>query len=1255
VDLRPFVSKLGAAWVREQPDVLHRMLAGTLVSADLSGFTAMSERLAELGKRGSEELTGAVNAAFTLLISAAFAEDGDVLKFGGDALLVWFSGDDHAHRAIRASAAMQRSLTKPAVRKYGLSMSVGAHSDDFDIFLVGDHRNLVLCGAPVTKVVTLEGAADPSEVLVSPTVARALPKQWLGRRRKGGVLVDIGAVEPSRRRRPDERPEDERPEDVVYERLFVPGLAAQVAALKDAGGEHRLATIGFLELDHTDALLRDSASDSVAARLDALIRAVQAMSARYGVTFLYTDVIADGVKLICSAGAPTSSGDDEESMLRFATELVHGGAPEPLRAGVNCGRVFAGFLGSPERRTYTVMGDPVNLSARLLARTESGQVLASDQTLSRTRSQFELTPVTPFLVKGKSQPVSAQLVGRREGVRSAAAARRTPLVGRRAELEQLGGLVEDATSGAGRAVELVGDAGIGKTRLVEAVSEDSRFDARVRVECQPYDQLVPYAAARVLVRQAMGIDPVVDPRSAGRALRRWLQRRSPDLLPLAPLIALVVGAVVPPTAEVDAIAEEFRPRRTFEVVEALLTQALAGPTLLIIEDVYFIDDASLRLFRQLIRTLGARPWLLLATRRPDGPGVLAGPEVGVLIKLAPLASSDVEQLADSVSGSEVLRAGDLAALLDRSGGNPLFALELVTALSRDGIGIEELPETVERMVATRADRLAPRDRMLLRHAAVAGLTFARAIVEEIFGPVDADAWDNISDFIEPVDDETLRFRHALYRDVAYEGMPFARRRAVHGRLGELLEAADAEAAMLSLHFAEAGEATRCWKYSMLAGEEAITRGAAAEAAACYERSLRLRNRVAGLEPDEVARARSRLSMVLSRLGRLDDALDVVDLAFRQRRLTPTVKAAVALRLAVVRELRGELEQAEATVATGVIVARRAEGQAQLQLAELLTLRGGICYRRGDPAGQLRWAREAAAVAEAAGEDSAQAAALVLVQQAETLLRAGSDQSGRTALEISSRVGDPYREAHALNAIGLDAYYRGDWTVAAEMWERAVERFNRAGDVLGAAMAANNAAEIISDQGHFDEARQAFAGANRAFRSVGAVLGAAVACANEGRAVARGGDPRAGLDLLDDALERFEALGARDFVGETRARRAEAHVLAGASDDARDEALVALDLARDGFAQPTTAPTARRALAYAALQQGDVVESLSHFRAALDEAGAGGLEAEVALALHGMSLAARQTDGVLSRSSADQADEMMERLGIAALPKIPLPR
>ncbi|GAB3851203.1 adenylate/guanylate cyclase domain-containing protein [Nocardioides maradonensis] len=1243
-DWRPYASRVTVEWLRDAPDLVHRRLTGSLVSADLSGFTAMSERLAALGREGAERLTGIVNGCFEALIAIADSEGGDVLKFGGDALLIWFPGVDSALAAARASARMQQTIRAPRFARIGLRMSVGGHFGDFDMFLVGEPtwRELVLAGAPVTRAVELESAAEAGQVLVSPELAATLPPAWLGGCTDHGVLLAAPAL-----RRPRVVPEQERAP--APEELVSPGLRDDIRALSRLGGEHRIASIVFLEVEGTDASLAEHGVEVFGRSLDSLVRAVQGLQRVYGVQFLYTDVIADGIKLIASAGAPRSTVDDDEAALRYAVQLVQGDPLKRLKGGVNGGRIFAGFLGAAGRRTYTVMGDPVNLAARLMAHARPGQVVASAGVVENGRVRITADELPPFLVKGKTQPIKAYVIQDVDAERLPdAAPERLPLVGREAELAVLRGWVSDAAAGRGRAVVLSGAAGIGKSRLVEEVAADDRLFTRVTVECQPYLSTTPYAAAKVLLRRLFGIQHSATREEAGEVLARTVTRVRPSLLPLLPLLAVPVDAAVEPTDEAAAIADEFVVARTHDAVLELLTVMVATPTLIVAEDAYYADEASAALFRTLAMSVAEHPWLMVAAARPGTAVVLGELEQVERLELEPLDAAAVAELAAHALGDASVVRHDLGAA-DRADGNPLFVLQLMEAV-RAGVETADLPESVERVIAERLDRLVPEDRTLLRYAAVLGPRFDTRLLSLVLAGAglptpEPAAWDRLGDLVEFSSESTASFRHLLYRDVAYEALPYRPRAKLHQQVGELLEASSYadDVGLLAEHFFRAGDHERTWRYSVAAGDRAWKQMAVAEAIAAYERAAAAARYVDELRPTDVMRVHEALGDALERAARYADA----DGRYRRAERLLDGRAADAVRLirkrGVLRERKGRYGDALRWYRRG---ARLVDDALQ---APLLLASAGVMDRLGRIDEQLTLARQAAELARAAGDVPTEAHAEMLTHMALTHLGQVSRLAeGERALELFTGLGDVLFQGNVLNNLGISYYYRGEWVASVEHYRLAGECFSAAGDVVAEATADNNVGEILSDQGHADEAIALFTSARARWLGADYPIGSAVALGNLGRAQARSGRGEVAVEALRQAVDEMEALGVDQFAVEFGLRLAEAHLLAGSSGEARAQLKLTAPRVDDGHGFPGADATAARLRTWLLRQEGRPAEALVSARRAAELAASAEVRFEQVLALQ--EVAELTGDEHVARQVARD----LEALGVVRLPALPVP-
>jgi class 3 adenylate cyclase/tetratricopeptide (TPR) repeat protein len=1240
----PYLPRLVVAWARDGGALGARELEGTLVSLDISGFTALSERLQAKGRAGAEELVLLVSGVFQGLIGICERHGGDVLKFRGDALLLFFSGDGHERRACLAASNMQWLIdqsgrTMSSVGAVTLRMSVGIYSGPCAFFLVeGTHRELLVTGPAATATIRLESEASADEILVSARTAEALESAWLGEERAGARIL---------RRLADEAP------DVAAQLAFVAGeeglaeyvpepLRAQLV-LEAGEAEHRHVTAAFLKFAGVD----DLPADTLHAKLDALAKLVGETTADLGLTWLESDIDDGGGKLYLVAGAPSSTGADEDRMLRAVRTIVDRFDELPLRAGVNRGPAFCGDIGATTRRTYAVMGDTVNLAARLTGRAQAGEILATADVLERARTHFE-TSTQPFLMKGKELPVTAYLVGAVTGLKEEERSVELPLIGRETELAVFDEAVNAARIRQQRLVELVGEPGIGKSRLVEELKRLAVGFTQLVGRCDQYSSSTPYHVFRSLLRPLAGITEEMSPEEAGAHLTTWVQAVFPDLAPWLPLLAIPFGAEVASTPEADEIDPTLRRTKLHEVVDQFLTRLLMMPTLLVIEDAHWIDDASRELIRHAAASPLPRPWVVCVTRRPQGVPIVGDHPGHVQLELEPLHGDATVQLALAAAGDAAFAQSTLDVLISRSGGNPLFVRELVVA-ARAGASVDELPDSVEPLIVSRIDTLDPEDRFLLRNAAVLGARFELDVLAEILAAElddvgDLERWERLREFVAFVEQVVLTFLHDLFRLAAYEGLSFRRRRELHKRVGVALERRDAEPSLLSLHFQNAEDYEKAWQYAVAAGDAARSRYANMDALDLYTRALACVEHVE-LEPAAIARVAEALGDVAELVARYDEA----EAAYARARELSADDVIATTRLlqktGVLRERHGDYDGALEWYGRGLSALDEPNGGPERDVVhnrvELELAYAGVKHRQGRFDEAAEWALRAAEQAEAAEYRDGLAHAYYLVDIAQTRLGTPDRPYKGRALEIYAETGDLVGQSRALNNLGIDAGLRGRWDEALDYYSRCRDVCERAGDVVFAATATHNIGEVLSDRGLLDEARELFEESLRVFRAAGYRAGAASATTNLGRLAARSGRFEDAHALVAQALAEFDEIGAHSSVLEASAREAECYVLEGRHKEA--SSLLAKLLEESAHHRATL----ERLAGYAVIQsRAPFAEAKPHFDASLEAARAADEQYELALTLRAIA----ETGG----GGSEEADEILERLGVVSVPRVPLP-
>jgi hypothetical protein len=278
----------------------------------------------------------------------------------------------------------------------------------------------------------------------------------------------------------------------------------------------------------------------VGAELDLLITNVQEAADAEEITFLASDIDADGGKVILVAGVPGSHHDDEGRMLRTMRRILDSGSALDLRAGINRGHVFAGDVGADFRRTYTIMGDTVNLAARLMAAANTGELYSTASALDLSATLFRTEALEPFRVKGKEQLVQAYGVFEEVGVRPPELHHELPFHGRDAELDMIVGIVTTcARVGRGGMMTISGDTGIGKSRLIAEVLERCPGLATLMIKAEPNGSDNPYWAFRDPMRRKLGIDRA-DQETMTTRLEEVIRDVAPDLIWALPLLGDVL-------------------------------------------------------------------------------------------------------------------------------------------------------------------------------------------------------------------------------------------------------------------------------------------------------------------------------------------------------------------------------------------------------------------------------------------------------------------------------------------------------------------------------------------------------------------------------------------------------------------------------------------------------------------------------------------------------------------------------------------
>jgi len=929
-----------------------------------------------------------------------------------------------------------------------------------------------------------------------------------------------------------------------------------------------------------------------------------------------------------------------------------------LRVGVNTGIAVTGAIGDRDSE-FGVLGDAVNVAARLEQAAEPGEILVGDATYRRTPGLFSYEPHPPIIARGKTAPVVAwRLVG--AAAENVVPERRTALVGRDEEMAGLLGALDDALAGRGRLVSIVGESGLGKSRLIDELMADPRVrGARVgRVRCTPYDQHRAYGAIGDLLRRVVGIPRTA---SADHALH-LITETQPDIEPdTRALILAALGYGV----EMPAMSGETKRRLLGRGFAAVLERVAASQGVVVaIDDLQWIDPQSLATLVLFAAGLGSSRALAVVAYRPEFTAPWATTREHLQLRLRALDATATETLVRTL----VPNGGVDREIAERAQGNPAYAEEAVRLLTAGGVIVERegtsplvdlserpaLPDSLQQLLLRRVDAIAPADRRVLHAASVVGRTFDVAVLRSIYGAeVDVDgAVERLiaAGIVEP-DGGLHGFTQTGLREVVYGAMLARHREELHGRVGLAIESGRPEVAvqqpaLLAMHFAASTHTMRAIDYAFRAAERASSLHDLDGALHHYRLAASLALRL----PDgtiERARALLAASDAAAGLGARDDALLAAEEALATGLPESDLRAALRRRAGRIAARAGMIERAAEHLAD----AERLTPSFGSERAELTLAKAALARADDRPSEALTIARIAVREAQSAGDGVRELEAEAAVVACAT--DCGLPEEARRSLvrcsELATRLGDLSALSRTLAAQAVAALDRGDAQEAEPLALELLATSARVGDIGGQARALRALAKAQELMGREDESHRAL---QRAL---------ALADPNVPDAPAEADAARTLLALGRLALRQPDLALAATTLEEARvvAPRSgdEVHLAALISAELARVAVArgALDEARQHASAASTAQRAHRCRRCAAEIGPALVEAAlaGHDLAAADAARATSLEAAYRLNLPIAIASMRLAGGRLLAARGDQAGaavdlaaalETFERLG-----------
>jgi class 3 adenylate cyclase/tetratricopeptide (TPR) repeat protein len=906
------------------------------------------------------------------------------------------------------------------------------------------------------------------------------------------------------------------PQQAIIDRYVTSELATKLAAARTSTieGERRIVTILFADIKGSTAMAEQLDPEEWAEIMN------RAFEFLIEPIYRYEGIVARlmGDAILAFFGAPIAHEDDPQRGVLAALAILEGigmyraklqkekGLDFGVRIGLNTGLVVVGNIGTDLKSEYTAMGDAINLASRMQTAAEPNTILIAQNTARAVRHAFDLESYGALELKGKSEPVPAfRVIGRKAVMESARGIEGldSPLVGRESQMQTLLARLADLKQGRGHIIAVMGEAGLGKSRLIAEVRKAMNDSTVLWLEGRSlsFQTQTPYAPFIDLLTKVFDLH-------ADESDIEQYTRISANAGESAPFLATLLNVKLP-ASDVERVRYLEPPQlreRIFSAIYAYLERCAAQqPTVLVLEDLHWADPTSLDLAEHVMPLTERTRLLLMAILRPQRHEAAwrfhetAARDYAhgyTPLFLEPLTESESRTLVANLLHIEDLPEQVRALILKKAEGNPFFVEEVIRSLLDSKLVVREndhwratreieniaIPDTLAGVISARLDRLDAEAKRVAQTAAVIGREFQYPVLAEI-----SEVRTTLETAVLALQRRELireksrqpqmvyLFKHVLTQQVAYASMLLSKRRELHQRVAECLERTEPERVNdIAYHWLEAQAFTRALPYLVDAGTRAAREYSTPEAIAHFSRAIGI---IQTLPPTPHARrAYEGLGNALTLIADVPRALENYQamLAYAQTHNDAPMQVSALNKLAMVQMLIGDFENVEMNLRQAENVARAANDLAGL--AEMFTVRCGICNGTGDFDGAIRYLGESIAVGRELDVKEQMAFGLTHTASTFMFLTKFDEawQKAQEAMRLCEEIGDRQHQAELFAGVYPFVHIcRGELDTARAFAEQGVAIGQRIGSMMALANGHWMLGTIARLQGEYQSAVQHF--------------------------------------------------------------------------------------------------------------------------------------------------------------------------------------
>lgn len=814
---------------------------GCVLFADLAGFTNLTENLTLIGKEGAEELTKILNSFFDRMIDIILENGGDVIRFGGDAMTIFFPSP--IEKALKTSLVLQKECsnfqnvhTKAGI--FSLGMKIGVSYGDVTLGIVGNKTigfDYFASGDALDKSAEAEHHAQKGEVLVHPECS-----SFIDETRFNLIKTKDGFLKVESEKIPSET-EDKflfddafiPEEDQLLD--FLPAYVKEKAEIEEQKlvGEHRRTTTLFLRFSNLDCSNLENIN-----KIKTIYSEIASSVKKYGGIINKIDMGDKGSKILALFGSPLSLENQEEFGVRCSLEIIENKVLQQLDCDLSIGmttsNLFSAYVGSNKRREFTVMGDGINLAARLMTANLPSKIIVNEAVYQKTKDVFEYDSYEPISVKGKSEKIKVFSPLRiKEGLQEVGS-----FIGREKESEEVLNVLSNPDSPP--LISIIAPSGMGKSDFLLRIKGifDDKGDETIYTKLAPYDKEKFFTPLKNVISHCINLE-LRDGEQAKEVIQKSLLERDKNYLPLFnDLFKLQIEE----NSYTKPLTSKERKEIFFAIVSRILLNSLTqNQHYIFIDHIDYADPSTIEfllLFSEDLRETKSK--ILFTLREENLENFNEILEKSYIIKLPPFSKSDIESYLVQREGFASPTEFLLDFLLNKSGGNPKFLSEIVSIMKsqelafigpsgkfevdEDKLSSTTFPDTLSALFLSKVEGLSEEEKSIVRAASVLGTSFS---IETLSSLTDKPPEALVSKIKELETTSLIKmdtwgtrlyasFSDNLLREAVYNSLNFELRRELHLKVATFLEREGATSPralpVLARHYENGGDDQKALYY-----------------------------------------------------------------------------------------------------------------------------------------------------------------------------------------------------------------------------------------------------------------------------------------------------------------------------------------------------------------------------------------------------------------------------------------------------------